>query len=75
MIEYLGLDWDPNCLNFYNTDRPVKTASATQVRKPIYTTSTNRWRKFEKYLGPLLEELGDIVPEYEAEIANLKSAA
>jgi tetratricopeptide (TPR) repeat protein len=66
VIEYLGLDWDPNCLNFYNTDRPVKTASATQVRKPIYTTSTNRWRKFEKYLGPLLEELGDIPAQYEA---------
>lgn len=67
LIDYLGLEWDDNCLNFYNTDRPVKTASATQVRKPIYTTSTNRWRKYEKYLGPLLEELGDIVAEYEAE--------
>jgi tetratricopeptide (TPR) repeat protein len=71
IIDYLGLEWNDNCLNFYNTDRPVKTASATQVRKPIYTTSTNRWRKYEKYLGPLLEELGDIVPEYEAEIAHL----
>ena len=69
IIEYLGLEWNENCLNFYNVDRPVLTASVTQVRKPIYTTSTNRWRKYEKYLGPLLEELGDIVPEYEAEIA------
>ncbi len=75
LIDYLCLDWDPNCLTFYNTDRPVKTASATQVRKPIYTTSTNRWRKFEKYLGPLLHELGDIVSEYEAELAQLKPAA
>lgn len=71
IIHYLGLDWNDNCLNFHNTDRPVKTASAAQVRKPIYKTSTNRWRKYEKYLGPLLEELGDIVPEYEAEIAHL----
>jgi Flp pilus assembly protein TadD len=71
LIEHLGLPWDENCLNFYNTDRPVKTASLTQVRKPIYKTSTNRWRKYEKYLGPLLEELGDIVPKYEAEIAHL----
>lgn len=71
LIDHLGLEWNDNCLNFYNTDRPVKTASVTQVRKPIYTTSTNRWRKYEKYLGPLLEELGDIVPEYEAEIAHL----
>ena len=73
LIDYLGLEWDNNCLNFYNTDRPVKTASLSQVRKPIYTTSTNRWRKYEKYLGPLLEELGDLVPEYEAEIAHLNA--
>jgi hypothetical protein len=71
LIEYLGLEWNENCLNFYNIDRPVMTASVTQVRKPIYTTSTNRWRKYEKYLEPLLEELGDIVPEYESEIAHL----
>lgn len=71
LIDYLGLEWNENCLNFYNTDRPVKTASVTQVRKPIYTTSTNRWRKYEKYLQPLLQELGDIVPQYESEIAHL----
>lgn len=71
LIDYLGLEWNDGCLEFYNTDRPVKTASASQVRKPIYTTSTNRWRKFERYLGPLLDELGDIVPQYEAEIAHL----
>jgi tetratricopeptide (TPR) repeat protein len=71
IVSHLGLDWNENCLNFYNIDRPVKTASVTQVRKPIYKTSTNRWRKYEKYLGPLLDELGDIVPAYEAEIAYL----
>jgi Flp pilus assembly protein TadD len=71
LIDHLGLEWNDNCLNFYNVDRPVKTASVTQVRKPIYTTSTNRWRKYEQYLGPLLEEIGDIVEEYEAEIAYL----
>ncbi len=72
LIEYLGLEWNENCLNFHKTERAVKTASASQVRKPIYKTSTNRWRKYESYLGPLLEELGDIVPEYEAEIAHLQ---
>jgi tetratricopeptide (TPR) repeat protein len=70
LIDYLGLEWNDNCLNFYNTDRPVKTASASQVRKPIYTTSTNRWRKYEPYLKPLLEELGPLVEAYEAEIAR-----
>ncbi len=71
LIEYLGLDWDERCLEFYKVDRPVKTASVTQVRKPIYKTSTNRWRKYEKYLGPLLNEIGDIVEQYESEIAHL----
>lgn len=70
LIDYLDLEWNDNCLNFYNTDRPVKTASASQVRRPIYKTSMNRWRKYEQYLGPLLEEIGDIVEEYEAEIAH-----
>lgn len=75
LINHLGLPWNDRCLEFYNTDRPVKTASVTQVRKPIYTTSTNRWRRYERYLGPLLEELGDIVPQYEAEIAHLSPKA
>ncbi|MGC1496405.1 MAG: sulfotransferase, partial [Sulfitobacter sp.] len=71
LIGHLGLEWSDQCLEFYNVDRPVKTASLSQVRKPIYKTSTNRWRKYEKYLGPLLEEIGDIVEEYEDEIAHL----
>lgn len=71
IIDHLDLEWNENCLNFYNVDRPVKTASVTQVRKPIYKTSTNRWRKYEQYLTPLLNEIGDIVEEYEGEIAHL----
>ncbi len=71
IIDHLGLEWNDNCLAFYNIDRPVLTASVTQVRRPIYKTSINRWRRYEKYLGPLREELGEIVPEYEAEIATL----
>lgn len=71
IMNYLELEWNPSLMDFHNNSRPVKTASLTQVRKPIYRTSTNRWRKYEKYLGPLLEELGDIVPEYEAEVAQL----
>ena len=65
LIAHLGLEWNDNCLKFYNTDRPVKTASASQVRKPIYTTSVNRWKKYEKYLTPLIEALGDIPEQYE----------
>jgi predicted Zn-dependent protease len=71
LISHLDLEWNENCLKFYDVDRPVKTASLSQVRKPIYKTSTNRWRQYEKYLGPLLDEIGDIVEEYESEISHL----
>jgi Flp pilus assembly protein TadD len=70
IISYIGLPWDDACLRFYESDRKVATASVTQVRKPIYTTSTNRWRKFEPYLKPLLQELGPLVAEYEEELAQ-----
>jgi tetratricopeptide (TPR) repeat protein len=70
VIDFLGLPWTDDCLKFYETERPVKTASASQVRRPIYTTSVNRWKKYEKYLGPLLEELGDIPAQYEKMLAK-----
>jgi tetratricopeptide (TPR) repeat protein len=54
LLDYIGLPWDPNCLNFYNNNRVVKTASLAQVRKPIYKTSIKRWQHFAKELQPLL---------------------
>jgi hypothetical protein len=60
LIEHCGLPWDPACVEFHNSDRRVKTASASQVRQPLYTHSIERWRRYEKQLGPLLEVLGDI---------------
>lgn len=55
LVEYIGLPWDPNCLTFYKNDRIVKTASLTQVRKPIYKTSVQRWKYFADELQPLLQ--------------------
>ena len=75
VIDFLGLPWTDDCLKFYETDRPVKTASASQVRKPIYTTSVNRWKKYEAHLEPLLEELGDIPAQYEKMLAEKTLAA
>jgi Sulfotransferase family len=57
IIGHCGLAWDPRCLDFHRTVRSVRTASATQVRQSIYTTSIGRWRRYEKFLGPLLAEL------------------
>jgi tetratricopeptide (TPR) repeat protein len=58
LIEWIGLEWDPACLDFYQTRRAVRTASVTQVRKPIYTRSIGRWRHYVDSLRPLIEDLG-----------------
>jgi tetratricopeptide (TPR) repeat protein len=57
IIAHCGLEWDDACLSFYTTERSVRTASATQVRQPIYHSSIGRWRLHEEELGPLLREL------------------
>ena len=46
LIEFLGLKWNEKCLDFHKSDRPVKTASVAQVRKPIYKTAVKRWKKY-----------------------------
>jgi tetratricopeptide (TPR) repeat protein len=58
MIAFLGLSWDPACLEFHRTKRLVHTASLNQVRKPIYRASVGRWRAHAAHLGPLLKALG-----------------
>jgi tetratricopeptide (TPR) repeat protein len=57
LIEFLGLEWEPACLEFHKTERPVRTASGWQVRQPLFTHSVGRWRNYRKHLGPLLEAL------------------
>jgi tetratricopeptide (TPR) repeat protein len=62
VIAWCGLPWDPRCLDFQSNARRVTTLSITQVRQPVYTSSVERWRHYEKHLGPLLEALGDLAP-------------
>jgi tetratricopeptide (TPR) repeat protein len=57
LIEFLGLPWDPACLEFHKTQRPVMTASVWQVRQPIYTRSVGRWQHYQRHLGPLQDVL------------------
>jgi len=54
IIDFIGLSWDERCLNFHETERRVGTASNWQVRQKIYKTSKERWRNYEKFVGPLL---------------------
>ncbi|MBO6512801.1 MAG: sulfotransferase [Phycisphaerales bacterium] len=58
LIEFLGLEFDNACLKFYESKDHVHTASATQVRKPVYQSGRQRWKNYEQHLGPLLEALG-----------------
>jgi tetratricopeptide (TPR) repeat protein len=57
LLEHCGLSWDENCLHFYNNNRSVKTASKDQVRKKIYSGSSEAWKKYSTHLQPLIEEL------------------
>ncbi|HVE23022.1 MAG TPA: tetratricopeptide repeat protein [Acidocella sp.] len=57
LLDWLSLPWDPACLEFHRTERPVRTASVNQVRKPVYRSSAGRWRQHAQNLGPLLEAL------------------
>jgi tetratricopeptide (TPR) repeat protein len=55
MLEFIGVDWAAACLNFQDTQRVVATASYRQVRQKMYTSSIERWRNYEKFIGPLLD--------------------
>ena len=58
LITWCNLDWNAACLTPHKTKRSVRTASVTQVREPIYTTSIQKWRVYEEQLQPLLKTLG-----------------
>ncbi|UCI09387.1 tetratricopeptide repeat-containing sulfotransferase family protein [Mesorhizobium sp. B1-1-8] len=58
LINHLGLPWDDRVLSFHETDRPVRTASAAQVRQPMYQGSVDLWKRYGERLKPLLDKLG-----------------
>jgi len=53
LISYCGLEWQTRCLSFHETERHVATASRLQVRRSLYRSSVQRWRNYERFLGPL----------------------
>jgi len=61
VVGFIGLDWDPACLQFFETERTVATISKWQVRQPIYKTSVARWKQYDRHLGPLKQGLGDLL--------------
>jgi tetratricopeptide (TPR) repeat protein len=61
LIDYCGLCWDERCVDFYRTRRAIRTASAVQVRQPLFRSSLQRWRHYEANLAPLLRELDGLL--------------
>jgi tetratricopeptide (TPR) repeat protein len=53
LVAWCGLEWEPQCLEFHRTKRPVRTVTAVQVRQPVFRTSVQRWKHYEAELGPL----------------------
>ena len=62
IVAHCGLAWDPRCLDFHLTQRPVRTASAAQVRRAIYQSSVGRWRSYAPYLGALIDGMQHPAP-------------
>jgi len=80
LLGFCGLGFEQQCLRFYETDRAVFTASAQQVRRPIFKEAVELWQCYEPWLGPLKAALGDVlscypsVPTFTAEGAARKAA-
>ena len=64
ILDYCGLDFEENCISFYETDRSVRTPSSEQVRQPIYQSGVDQWKNFEANLEPLKKALGPVLKRY-----------
>jgi len=64
MLDYCGLPFEEECLNFFENQRPVRTASSEQVRQPIYRDGMEQWQHFEQWLDPLKKALGEVLEAY-----------
>jgi len=62
LLTYCGVEFEPHCVRFWETERTVRTPSATQVRRPITRDSLAQWRNFEPFLDELREALGPALP-------------
>ncbi len=64
LFEYCGLEFEEECLRFYETDRAVRTPSSEQVRQPVYTEGLEQWRNYDAHLAPLKKALGPLLERY-----------
>jgi predicted Zn-dependent protease len=66
LLDHVGLDFEPACLEFWRNDRAVRTASSEQVRQPIFTDGVDHWKAYAAWLGPLSDTLGEVATQYPA---------
>jgi hypothetical protein len=71
LLAYCGLEFEPACLAFHETERAVRTASSEQVRQPIYREGTEAWKPYEAWLDPLKAALGPVLDDYEQALQSL----
>jgi tetratricopeptide (TPR) repeat protein len=64
VLAHCGLDFETECLRFYESQRPVRTASSEQVRRPINREGIEQWRHYEPWLDPLKNKLGEVLEKY-----------
>ena len=64
ILDFCGLEFEPACVEFYRTERSVRTASSEQVRQPIFREGLDQWKNYEPWLGPLKDALGDALVRY-----------
>ena len=57
LVSFLGLEWEPECLRFYENPRMVRTASHAQVKRPVYASSVGRAGRYGEHLQPLIDSL------------------
>lgn len=68
MLEFCGLPFEDACVEFYKTERSIRTPSSEQVRQPIYRSGLEYWRSYEPWLAPLKEALGpDVRSQFDIE--------
>ena len=71
LLDYVGVDWEPQVLDFHSLTRPVKTASLWQVRQPLYTSAKGRWRHYQRHLQPLIDAITAPIPREKIEMVTL----
>src|SRR5262249_27033288 len=64
LLDFCGLPFEPACLAFHEPQRAVRTPSSEQVRQPVFRDGLDQWRKFEPFLEPLKDALGDACTRY-----------